>query len=160
MEKSYPELLSKLQVWQLKRTQVLLVLRTLTLRSTKRSFQKRTQWSISGESHESFKYDQKSVIWSVQFWHFIKFNSTNARQRSLQLMQSKFSKNNQPCLVFRRYGYCPKQDRGTCFKVHDKKRVALCQKYISDTFLVYSFISKQKESDSFFFLDRRQIVKQ
>lgn len=39
-------------------------------------------------------------------------------------------KNNQPCLFFQRFGYCANQKKGTCSKLHDKKQISVCKKYI------------------------------
>ncbi|XP_044012338.1 zinc finger CCCH domain-containing protein 3 isoform X2 [Aphidius gifuensis] len=54
--------------------------------------------------------------------------SNRVKQRSLQILRHKMCKNNQPCLLYQRFGYCAKYIDGICPKVHDKKQVALCKK--------------------------------
>ncbi|XP_011303835.1 zinc finger CCCH domain-containing protein C337.12 [Fopius arisanus] len=56
--------------------------------------------------------------------------SNRVKQRSLQILRHKMCKNNQPCLLFQRFGYCAKHIEGTCPKVHDKKQVALCKNFL------------------------------
>ncbi|XP_015121441.1 zinc finger CCCH domain-containing protein 3 [Diachasma alloeum] len=56
--------------------------------------------------------------------------SNRVKQRSLQILRHKMCKNNQPCLLFQRFGYCAKHIKGTCPKVHDKKQVALCKNFL------------------------------
>ncbi|XP_012279010.1 zinc finger CCCH domain-containing protein 3 [Orussus abietinus] len=52
------------------------------------------------------------------------------KQKSIQILRNKMQKNNLPCLLFQRFGYCANQAKGTCPKLHDKKQVALCQKFL------------------------------
>ncbi|XP_014204691.1 uncharacterized protein LOC106636709 [Copidosoma floridanum] len=56
--------------------------------------------------------------------------SYKVKQRSLQILRDKMRKNNQPCLLFKKFGYCANQIEGTCPKVHDKKLVAVCRKFL------------------------------
>ncbi|XP_012269062.2 zinc finger CCCH domain-containing protein 3 isoform X2 [Athalia rosae] len=56
--------------------------------------------------------------------------SNKAKQRSIQILRNKMRKNNQPCLIFQKFGYCAGQGKGTCPKLHDKKQVALCRNFL------------------------------
>lgn len=62
--------------------------------------------------------------------NFYFVTSNRAKQKSIQILRHKMSKNNQPCLLFQRFGFCAKFNEGTCPKVHDKKQVALCKKCV------------------------------
>ncbi|XP_063974992.1 zinc finger CCCH domain-containing protein 3 [Diachasmimorpha longicaudata] len=62
--------------------------------------------------------------------------SNRVKQRSLQILRHKMCKNNQPCLLFQRFGYCAKNVKGTCPKVHDKKQVALCKNFLQGICLI------------------------
>ncbi|XP_011155283.1 zinc finger CCCH domain-containing protein 3 isoform X2 [Harpegnathos saltator] len=56
--------------------------------------------------------------------------SNKVKQRSLQILRNKMRKNNQPCLIFQRFGYCQNYKNGTCPKQHDKKQVSICKKFL------------------------------
>ncbi|EZA56836.1 Zinc finger CCCH domain-containing protein [Ooceraea biroi] len=56
--------------------------------------------------------------------------SNKAKQRSIRILQNKMHKNNQPCLIFQRFGSCPNHENGICLKRHDKKQVSLCKKFL------------------------------
>ncbi|KAK0093120.1 hypothetical protein PV326_014268 [Microctonus aethiopoides] len=66
-------------------------------------------------------------IHRINYKHLL---STRAKQKSIQILRHKMTKNNQPCLLFQRFGYCAKHTAGTCPKVHDKKQVALCKNFL------------------------------
>ncbi|OXU25438.1 hypothetical protein TSAR_015701 [Trichomalopsis sarcophagae] len=72
-----------------------------------------------------------STITSISSVKTYKSNASNkVKQRSLQILRNKMRKNNQPCLLFQKYGYCNSQLKGTCPKVHDKKQVAVCKNFL------------------------------
>lgn len=56
--------------------------------------------------------------------------SNKAKQRSIRILRNKMHKNNQPCLIFQRFGSCPNHEKGKCLKRHDKKQVSLCKKFL------------------------------
>ncbi|XP_043491906.1 zinc finger CCCH domain-containing protein 3 [Polistes fuscatus] len=56
--------------------------------------------------------------------------SNKVKQRSIQILRNKMRKNNQPCLFFQRFGYCANQKKGTCSKLHDKKQISVCKKFL------------------------------
>ncbi|XP_015525112.2 zinc finger CCCH domain-containing protein 3 [Neodiprion lecontei] len=56
--------------------------------------------------------------------------STKVKQRSIQILRNKMRKNNQPCLIFQKFGYCAGQVKSTCPRLHDKKQVALCRNFL------------------------------
>ncbi|XP_011496633.1 PREDICTED: GATA zinc finger domain-containing protein 8 [Ceratosolen solmsi marchali] len=80
------------------------------------------------------KINNSSIKLNTSTSSVIKNYKTNAsnkvKQRSLQILRNKMRKNNQPCLLYQRFGYCANQLAGTCPKVHDKKQVALCKNFL------------------------------
>ncbi|KAM0733163.1 Zinc finger CCCH domain-containing protein 3 [Formica fusca] len=56
--------------------------------------------------------------------------SNKAKQRSIRILRNKMHKNNQPCLIFQRFGSCPNYENGKCLKRHDKKQVSLCKNFL------------------------------
>ncbi|KAK2584005.1 hypothetical protein KPH14_006463 [Odynerus spinipes] len=56
--------------------------------------------------------------------------SNKVKQRSIQILRNKMRKNNQPCLFFQRFGYCANQKKGTCTKLHDKKQISVCKRFL------------------------------
>ncbi|XP_076647200.1 zinc finger CCCH domain-containing protein 3 [Halictus rubicundus] len=62
--------------------------------------------------------------------------SNKVKQRSIQILRNKMQKNNQPCLIFQRFGYCSNHEKGTCLKRHDKKQISLCKKFLQGNCLL------------------------
>ncbi|XP_076246213.1 zinc finger CCCH domain-containing protein 3 isoform X2 [Calliopsis andreniformis] len=62
--------------------------------------------------------------------------SNKVKQRSIQILRNKMQKNNQPCLIFQRFGYCSNHERGVCPKRHDKKQISLCKKFLQGNCLL------------------------
>ncbi|XP_076303420.1 zinc finger CCCH domain-containing protein 3 isoform X2 [Lasioglossum baleicum] len=62
--------------------------------------------------------------------------SNKVKQRSIQILRNKMQKNNQPCLIFQRFGYCSNHEKGTCLKRHDKKQISLCRKFLQGNCLL------------------------
>ncbi|KAJ8670652.1 hypothetical protein QAD02_001911 [Eretmocerus hayati] len=56
--------------------------------------------------------------------------SYKVKRKSLQNVRNRTGRNNQPCLLFQRFGHCANQLRGTCSKVHDRNQVALCRNFL------------------------------
>ncbi|XP_071558108.1 uncharacterized protein Zc3h3 isoform X2 [Temnothorax nylanderi] len=56
--------------------------------------------------------------------------SNKAKQRSIRILRNKMHKNNQPCLIYQRFGSCPNYENGKCAKRHDKKQVSLCKNFL------------------------------
>lgn len=62
--------------------------------------------------------------------------SNKVKQRSIQILRNKMQKNNQPCLIFQRFGYCSNHTKGTCIKRHDKNQISLCKKFLQGNCLL------------------------
>lgn len=62
--------------------------------------------------------------------------SNKVKQRSIQILRNKMQKNNQPCLIFQKFGYCSNHEKGVCVKRHDRKQVSLCKKFLQGTCLL------------------------
>ncbi|KAG7208163.1 hypothetical protein KM043_016512 [Ampulex compressa] len=62
--------------------------------------------------------------------------SNKVKQRSIQILRNKMRKNNQPCLLFQRFGFCANYENGICPKLHDKKQVSLCKKFLQGNCLL------------------------
>ncbi|XP_074103227.1 zinc finger CCCH domain-containing protein 3 [Cotesia typhae] len=83
-----------------------------------------------------FNKDSATTTTLLQRSNYKHFLSNRAKQKSIQILRHKMSKNNQPCLLFQRFGFCAKFNEGTCSKVHDKKQVALCKNFLQGNCLV------------------------
>lgn len=59
--------------------------------------------------------------------HKTRLHLSMAKTKSVSMLRN-YVKNNEPCLIFQKLGKCRGMDRGRCLKVHDTKRVAICQK--------------------------------
>ncbi|XP_046390722.1 uncharacterized protein LOC124159154 [Ischnura elegans] len=53
-----------------------------------------------------------------------------AKQRSIATLRNKLKKNNQPCIIYRKFGRCFRFEKGTCPCVHDRKHVAVCKRFL------------------------------
>lgn len=53
-----------------------------------------------------------------------------AKQKSIALLTNRLRKNNQPCLMFNRFGRCAGKDKGTCNKLHDPKNISICKRFV------------------------------
>lgn len=62
--------------------------------------------------------------------HLALAHLNTAKNRSLQLLARRFVKTNIPCAIFQRIGKCIAHERGKCNKVHDKKQVTICPKFV------------------------------
>lgn len=62
--------------------------------------------------------------------------SNKVKQKSIQILRNKMQKNNQPCLIFQRFGYCSNHEKGICVKRHDKKQISLCKKFLQGNCLL------------------------
>lgn len=51
-----------------------------------------------------------------------------AKMKSIALLTNKLRKNNQPCLIYHRFGKCNAKEEGKCWRVHDPKNIAICRK--------------------------------
>ncbi|XP_017888733.1 zinc finger CCCH domain-containing protein 3 [Ceratina calcarata] len=61
--------------------------------------------------------------------------SNKVKQKSIQILRNKMQKNNHPCLIFQKFGYCSNHAKGVCVKRHDRKQVSLCKKFLQGTCL-------------------------
>ncbi|GLG98723.1 Zinc finger CCCH domain-containing protein 7 [Gryllus bimaculatus] len=55
---------------------------------------------------------------------------SNAKQRSIAFLAQKMRKINTPCLFYRRFGRCPRLEKGRCELVHDPKYIDICRKFL------------------------------
>ncbi|XP_068983729.1 zinc finger CCCH domain-containing protein 3 isoform X1 [Bombus flavifrons] len=62
--------------------------------------------------------------------------SNKVKQKSIQILRNKMQKNNQPCLIFQKFGYCSNHEKGICVKRHDKKQISLCKKFLQGNCLL------------------------
>ncbi|RZF32364.1 hypothetical protein LSTR_LSTR001828 [Laodelphax striatellus] len=53
-----------------------------------------------------------------------------AKQRSIAQLTKKMRKNNEPCPIYHRFGKCSGKENGSCCRVHDKKHVAVCRRFL------------------------------
>ncbi|XP_012223803.1 zinc finger CCCH domain-containing protein 3 [Linepithema humile] len=84
--------------------------------------------------------------------------SNKAKQRSIRILRNKMHKNNQPCLIFQRFGSCPNIKNGVCPKRHDKKQVSLCKRFLQgkcflDKCLLSHDVGPEKMPTCKYFLD-------
>ncbi|XP_011179644.1 zinc finger CCCH domain-containing protein 3 [Zeugodacus cucurbitae] len=62
--------------------------------------------------------------------HLALAHLNTAKNRSLQLLTRRFVKTNIPCAIYQRIGKCIAHERGKCNKVHDKKQVTICPRFL------------------------------
>ncbi|KAL0106688.1 hypothetical protein PUN28_015321 [Cardiocondyla obscurior] len=77
--------------------------------------------SINNKTRLSFNISKSTYKNSI---------SNKAKQRSIRILRNKMHKNNQPCLIYQRFGSCPNYENGKCPKRHDKKQVSLCKNFL------------------------------
>ncbi|KAG8228682.1 hypothetical protein J437_LFUL008670 [Ladona fulva] len=54
-----------------------------------------------------------------------------AKQKSIATLMKKLKKNNQPCMFYRRFGRCLRNEKGKCPCVHDRKHVDCKKRHIN-----------------------------
>ncbi|XP_076765760.1 zinc finger CCCH domain-containing protein 3 [Xylocopa sonorina] len=74
-----------------------------------------------------------SILQKVNYRNNI---SNKVKQKSIQILRNKMQKNNQPCLIFQKFGYCSNHEKGICVKRHDKKQISLCKKFLQGNCLL------------------------
>ncbi|XP_017475996.1 PREDICTED: zinc finger CCCH domain-containing protein 3 [Rhagoletis zephyria] len=62
--------------------------------------------------------------------HLTLAHLNTAKNRSLQLLTRRLVKSNIPCAIFQRIGKCIAHERGRCNKVHDKRQVTICPRFL------------------------------
>ncbi|XP_068142954.1 LOW QUALITY PROTEIN: zinc finger CCCH domain-containing protein 3 [Drosophila tropicalis] len=62
--------------------------------------------------------------------HLSRAHLMSARQRSLHMLNGSLVKTNVPCAIFQRLGKCAAHGRGKCRKLHDKRQVAICPRFL------------------------------
>uniref|UniRef100_W8BV14 Zinc finger CCCH domain-containing protein 7 n=1 Tax=Ceratitis capitata TaxID=7213 RepID=W8BV14_CERCA len=62
--------------------------------------------------------------------HLTLAHLNTAKNRSLQLLTRRLVKSNIPCAIYQRIGKCIAHERGKCNKVHDKKHVTICPRFL------------------------------
>ncbi|XP_011054580.1 PREDICTED: zinc finger CCCH domain-containing protein 3 isoform X1 [Acromyrmex echinatior] len=90
-------------------------------RMSKESLNRTSEVDISSKSKFAFNVSSKTYKNSI---------SNKAKQRSIRILRNKMHKNNQPCLIYQRFGSCPNYENGTCPKRHDKNQVSLCKNFL------------------------------
>ncbi|KYM89274.1 Zinc finger CCCH domain-containing protein 3 [Atta colombica] len=90
-------------------------------RMSKESLNRTSEVDISSKSKFAFNISPKAYKNSI---------SNKAKQRSIRILRNKMHKNNQPCLIYQRFGSCPNYENGTCLKRHDKNQVSLCKNFL------------------------------
>ncbi|KAG5328334.1 ZC3H3 protein, partial [Acromyrmex heyeri] len=90
-------------------------------RMSKESLNRTSEVDISSKSKFAFNVSPKTYKNSI---------SNKAKQRSIRILRNKMHKNNQPCLIYQRFGSCPNYENGTCPKRHDKNQVSLCKNFL------------------------------
>lgn len=62
--------------------------------------------------------------------HYARNLLSLAKMRSIALLTDKLRKNNQPCLIYHRFGKCLSQMAGKCWRVHDPRNISICRKFL------------------------------
>lgn len=62
--------------------------------------------------------------------HFARNVLSIAKMRSIALLTEKLRKNNQPCLIYHRFGRCRAHEEAKCWRVHDPKNISVCRKFL------------------------------
>lgn len=62
--------------------------------------------------------------------HVSRAHLITAKQRSLTLLNKSLVKTNVPCAIFQKLGKCVAHSRGKCRKLHDKRQVAICVRFV------------------------------
>ncbi|XP_018300323.1 zinc finger CCCH domain-containing protein 3 isoform X2 [Mycetomoellerius zeteki] len=91
-------------------------------RMSKENLNRTSETDISSKTKFAFNVSPK-----VTYKNSI---SNKAKQRSIRILRNKMHKNNQPCLIYQRFGSCPNYENGTCPKRHDKNQVSLCKNFL------------------------------
>lgn len=55
---------------------------------------------------------------------------STTKQKSISYLSKRMTKSNMPCQIFRKVGKCAAHESGRCPKVHDKKQVVICPKFL------------------------------
>ncbi|XP_053954782.1 zinc finger CCCH domain-containing protein 3 [Anastrepha ludens] len=62
--------------------------------------------------------------------HLALAHLNTAKSRSLHLLTRRLVKSNIPCAIFQRLGKCIAHERGKCNRVHDKRQVTICPRFL------------------------------
>ncbi|XP_034254218.1 zinc finger CCCH domain-containing protein 3 isoform X2 [Thrips palmi] len=65
--------------------------------------------------------------------HYARNLLSLAKMRSIALLTDKLRKNNQPCLIYHRFGKCLAHLAGKCWRVHDPRNISICRKFLQGT---------------------------
>lgn len=89
-------------------------------------------------------------------FHKNRFHLNVAKQRSIQMLTNRLVKTNVPCPIYRKLGKCAAFERRKCTKLHDKKLVDVCPRFVTTIttsaltnctniclFLFYIFVCKK-----------------
>ncbi|XP_018372497.1 PREDICTED: zinc finger CCCH domain-containing protein 3 isoform X2 [Trachymyrmex cornetzi] len=91
-------------------------------RMSKESLNRTSEVDLSSKTKFAFNVSPKAT--------YKNSISNKAKQRSIRILRNKMHKNNQPCLIYQRFGSCPNYENGTCPKRHDKNQVSLCKNFL------------------------------
>lgn len=64
-------------------------------------------------------------------FHKNRFHLNVAKQRSIQLLTNRLVKTNVSCPIYRKLGKCAAFERRKCTKLHDKKLVDICPRFVT-----------------------------
>lgn len=89
-------------------------------------------------------------------YHKSRYHLSVAKQRSINTLTNRLVKTNVPCPIFRKLGKCAAFIRGKCAKLHDKKLVDVCPRFVNaknDFFFIYLMVTKAHKYFFFQFLN-------
>lgn len=64
-------------------------------------------------------------------FHKSRFHLNVAKQRSIQMLTNRLVKTNVPCPIYRKLGKCAAFERRKCTKLHDRKLVDVCPRFVA-----------------------------
>ncbi|XP_060651256.1 zinc finger CCCH domain-containing protein 3 [Drosophila nasuta] len=88
----------------------------------------RLRIDIGGLTYVSSAKTQNVFIRTTN--HVSRAHLMTAKQRSMQLLNRSLVKTNVPCAIFQRLGKCAAHSRGKCRRLHDKRQVAICSRFL------------------------------
>jgi len=89
----------------------------------------RLRIDIGGLTYVSSAKTQNVFIRTTN--HVSRAHLMTAKQRSLQLLNRSLAKTNVPCAIFQRLGKCAAHSRGKCRRLHDKRQVSICPRFVT-----------------------------
>ncbi|XP_022835347.1 zinc finger CCCH domain-containing protein 3 [Spodoptera litura] len=112
-------------------------------------------FKIVNYSNVSSSKLQKSII-HTEIQKMIYKSNHAVQSRIKRVIKGNLKKNNVPCPLFRKFGKCLRNARGSCEFLHDKKHVSVCRKFIKgichdkDCLLSHDLTSKKMPTCYFY----------